>query len=214
MLIPNPHIFAAILHLSDVDELTPCRTSNLHRNPTILALMNMQVGKSKRRFKSFKSLFRIPRAGTTTGSYQRTELLVNNNPVHFFPDPLPTPRTSPTQLDDPFGDRKRTEKRYITAVKQLHETLAVSGANWALPPFDAIANYASLLPLREEITRALDVREGKSASDEKTFWSLIKKVIERAFVSVSPFAMNVLQVLKQGSNVFTFMFGLTARCLP
>jgi hypothetical protein len=181
--------------------------------------MNMEAGKSKRRFKSFKSLLRNPRVGTTTGSSQPTELPVdgqpmNDNLVHFVPDQSPTPHISPAQIDDSFGDRKRTEKRYITAVKQLHETLALSGANWALPSFDAIANYASLLPLREEITRVLDVREGKSASDENTFWSLIKKVIEQAFVAVSPFAMNILKVLKEGSNVFTLMIALTARCLP
>ena len=114
-----------------------------------------------------------------------------------------TPRSA--QSVDPFGDRERTEKWYNKAVKGLEEALKLHRDNWEffeLPDFSDISEDDPLPQLRQEIKKILDVRE--SSIKDRSFWSKGKHAMERAFISMSPFAKNVLSIAKGGSSVFIY----------
>ena len=113
-----------------------------------------------------------------------------------------TPQSS--QLVDQFGDRERTEKRYKKAVQGLEESIKHRQANWEsleLPDFAKISENDLLPQLRQEIKKILDARE--SSIRYQSFWSKAKHIMERAFVSTSPFAKNLLFIAKEGSSVLT-----------
>ena len=62
-----------------------------------------------------------------------------------------------------------------------------------------ISQNEPLLELRQEIKKILDERS--SSIRDQNFWSKGKHVMERTFISMSPFIKNILLIAKSGSSV-------------
>ena len=107
-----------------------------------------------------------------------------------------------TQLD-PSGDRERTEKRYREAVEQLHKSVKLPRKNWEafeFPEFKNLADVINPIPqLQEDIKKTLDARA--SSFKDPRFWSTSKRVAEKIFTAITPFAINFLSVANEGSAV-------------
>jgi hypothetical protein len=106
--------------------------------------------------------------------------------------------------DSPSGDRERTVRRYAEAAKELEEALNGRLQQWvtiSIPEFDNISELGPLHQIQIEIDKALDAR--KSSITNKNIWSKGKKTMEQVFRAFSPFAKNILGVVKAGSSVRT-----------
>jgi hypothetical protein len=105
---------------------------------------------------------------------------------------------------DASGDRERTEARYKEAVEQLQKSVKLSRKNWEtfeIPDFKNLADVTDPIPqLQEDIKKTLDAR--KEDFKDQSFWSKSKRITERIFTTISPFAKNFLFVAKEGSSVF------------
>ena len=126
-----------------------------------------------------------------------------NSSVASDDSPCSAIHQTPVQLD-PSGDRERTEGRYKEAVKELKKSVKLPRKNWEafeIPDFKDLGDLNDPIPqLREDIKKTLDAR--KDDFKDQSFWSMGKRVTERIFTAISPFAKNVLSVVKDGSNVF------------
>jgi hypothetical protein len=105
----------------------------------------------------------------------------------------------------PSGDRERTEKRYCEAVEQLHKSVKLPRKNWEafeIPDFKNLADVINPIPqLQEDIKKTLDARAG--SFKDPGFWSTSKRVAERIFTAITPFAINFLSVANEGSAVWS-----------
>jgi hypothetical protein len=105
---------------------------------------------------------------------------------------LPVPDVS-------LGDRQRTERRYIRAVKQLEQAMNIENSEaFEIPDFTSIENDP-VLQLRRNITEMIDARQ--NAMKERGVWSEAKQRLEDIFVTISPFARTILSVARTVSNV-------------
>jgi hypothetical protein len=124
-----------------------------------------------------------------------------------IPPPLPRHQVESAEIDlitnsfTPVGDRKRTLMRYVAAVEELKAALRLGRPGWEkfeFPEFDIIPESDGSLALLQE---AID--EKLNASDEfgdRSIWQKGKKMAERLFVALSPFAKNFLTVAKGASQ--------------
>jgi hypothetical protein len=131
---------------------------------------------------------------------------VNMVNLDVAPDNLPcsaNQQIAAVELD-PSGDQERTEGRYKEAVEQLKNSIRLPRKNWEtfeILDFKNLADVTDpIYQLREDIKKTLDAR--KDAFKDQSFWSKSKRITERIFTAISPFAKNFLFVAQQGSNVF------------
>jgi hypothetical protein len=117
--------------------------------------------------------------------------------------PTVTQTAIPETQVDPSGDRERTEKRYRKAVEQLHKSVKLPRKNWEafeIPDFKNLADVINPIPqLQEDIKKTLDARA--SSFKDPRFWSTSKRVAEKIFTAITPFAINFLSVANEGSAV-------------
>jgi len=115
------------------------------------------------------------------------------------------PAPAPVARADHASDRENTENRYREAVKQLKKSVKLPRKNWEtfdIPDFKNLADVNNPIPqLQEDIKKTLDAK--KDAFEDPSFWSKSKRVTEKIFTAITPFAKNVLLVAKEGSNVFS-----------
>ena len=151
----------------------------------------------------------------TLPATQTAKVSADNEGVNVAPNVLAATHTGPVPAGgegvnvaltanqlDLYGDRERTERRYKEAVEQLEKSLNIPTGSWKtfeIPDFKDAADMTDpISQLRQEIKKTLDRRTFKDPS----FSSKSKHITERIFTALSPFAKNVLSVLKQGSAVF------------
>src|SRR5271155_3926972 len=112
-----------------------------------------------------------------------------------------TVSATPAAQLDPSGDRERTEKRYQEAVELLQNSVKLPRKNWEafeIPEFKNLADVINPIPqLQEDIKNTLDARA--SSFKDPHFWSTSKRVAERIFMAITPFAINFLSVANEGS---------------
>jgi hypothetical protein len=99
------------------------------------------------------------------------------------------------------GDRKRTLMRYVAAVEELKSALKLGRPGWEkfeFPEFDVIPESDGSLALLQE---AIDEKLNASKDlGDINIWQKGKKMAERLFVALSPFAKNFLTVAKGASQ--------------
>jgi hypothetical protein len=119
---------------------------------------------------------------------------------------------SPTSLLSPYhnrfvkedisGDRKRTEERYIAAVSSLQEAIKQRSASWGealnFPNFDDVLEGQDIPNLRDVIEKKLKPMENPG---NPTVLAKGRKLMEQAFIVLSPFAKNLLVIAKEGQSV-------------
>jgi len=119
--------------------------------------------------------------------------------------PTATVSATPGAQIDPSGDRERTEKRYREAVEHLHNSVKLPRKNWEafeIPELKHLADVINPIPqLQEDIKKTLDARA--SSFKDPHFWSTSKRVAERIFMAITPFAINFLSVANEGSAVWS-----------
>src|SRR5271155_618375 len=119
----------------------------------------------------------------------------------ILPSPTATVSATPAAQLDPSGDRERTEKRYQEAVELLQNSVKLPRKNWEafeIPEFKNLADVINPIPqLQEDIKNTLDARA--SSFKDPHFWSTSKRVAERIFMAITPFAINFLSVANEGS---------------
>ena len=122
------------------------------------------------------------------------------------------PLDSPTSLLSPYhnrfakedisGDRKRTEEKYLAAVSLLQQAIKQRSTGWEvlnLPKFDDVVEGQDLPTLRHVIEKKLKPIENPG---NPTVWRKGRKLMEQAFVVLSPFAKNLLLIAKEGQSVY------------
>jgi hypothetical protein len=155
--------------------------------------------------------FVLPSSSTTLPVHQAPEVTedsetVNTESSDIVSDGLVIISTSPPPVvrADHAGDRENTEKRYREAMEQLKKSVKLPRKNWEafdIPDFKNLADVNNPIPqLQEDIKKTLDAKQ--EAFKDPSFWSKSKRVTEKIFTAITPFAKNVLLVAKEGSNVF------------
>src|SRR5271170_4167528 len=117
----------------------------------------------------------------------------------------PTATLSATPQLDRSGDRERTETRYRKAVEELQKSVKLPRKNWEgfeIPKLKTLADVINPVPqLQEDIKKTLDARA--SSFNDPGFWATSKRVTEKIFTAVTPFAINFLSVANEGSAVWS-----------
>jgi hypothetical protein len=155
--------------------------------------------------KGFSTLF--TRLKPKTRGTPKTQIAVPPL-TEYAVQPVPTANVSaptPAAKLDPSGDREKTEKRYCEAVELLQSSVKVPQKNWEafeIPEFKNLADVIHPIPqLQEDIKKTLDARA--SSFNDPRFWSTSKRVAERIFTAITPFAINFLSVANEGSAVWS-----------
>ena len=104
-----------------------------------------------------------------------------------------------------YGDRQRTEERYIEAASLLEDALKTRRERGDSELFD----FPELIgepggfndaKFRDKINLALESR--KDTVKDQTNWSKCKNTVQCIFQALSPFAKNFLIIAKDGQSVF------------
>jgi hypothetical protein len=111
-----------------------------------------------------------------------------------------------TQASTIEGDRKRTLKRNEDALNALNGALKLGRPGWATfdqmntSPQSATEDELDELHLLNESIESKLSLSSESAADSP-LWNKGKKLLERLFISMSPFAKNFLFVAKELQSV-------------
>ena len=98
-----------------------------------------------------------------------------------------------------YGNNNEGSNDYIYVGIPVNDIPTGSWKTFEIPDFKDAADMTDpISQLRQEIKKTLDRRTFKDPS----FSTKSKHITERIFTALSPFAKNVLSVLKQGSAVF------------
>ena len=106
------------------------------------------------------------------------------------------------QPEDP--DAKRTLDRYEKAKQQMKEALKFRRNEWGsfdFPQLNTLSEQERRSTLLNEIDKVLDSRSQKDSVVNPTKWAKCKKVVANTFTATSPFAMNLLTIAKDSTQI-------------
>lgn len=115
-----------------------------------------------------------------------------------------TSHKSPHHIKGDYGDRQRTNERYLEAVVLLRDAVK---ARQEYSTFEEL-DFQELVgepekfndsQFRDKINFAMESRKG--AINDQSAWSKCKNTVECIFVALSPFAKNFLSIAQNAQSV-------------
>lgn len=103
--------------------------------------------------------------------------------------------------DTSYGDRQRTRLRYETSLKAFEKVLQPRRAKGEMLDFPNFETDGSdpVPHLRAQIDKM--VSEKQNSKEKEGLWSKGKAIMEKVFISLSPFTKTLLEIAKAASAV-------------
>jgi len=134
--------------------------------------------------------------------------------TEVHPASTQTTHESPHHIKSDYGDRQRTNERYLEAVALLQYEVKARQEHGDFQSFDFLEligepEQFNDSQFREKINLAMEARRG--AIKDQGAWSKCKNAVECIFVALSPFAKNFLSIAQNAQSVLhTLMCFLNA----
>jgi hypothetical protein len=108
----------------------------------------------------------------------------------------------PLSANGTHADTKRTNERYFTATKLLQEAITKRGRKWGSFEFTQLTGEPKDFNDTAFLAKINEVLDSRNERKNNSAWEKSKRIIECAFLTMSPFAKVLLELAQSnGASV-------------